>query len=233
MTAVEFLIAVAVVLAAAFLAAGWAEAIRSEAKQSMARGILAALDRALGEYHQATGFYPAAREDDPASVVEVLRTVPAARAVLSESLRGSAERGHDSTRPASSGMRATAGADFLACTVDPWGTPLRYLWDSGRHVEVRANAGRPVFLSAGPDRDFGDVVAANLGDNLRSDDPRGHVTAAATTMGGALGPGSDPAPEEGTDPVVVDSGINAKDDGPSRNDPPGVINDAQTNDRPD
>jgi len=154
MTFVELILAVLMTTALLFLLIGWMSNLRRTAKVELARTVLAHLDIALARYHRAHDQFPPVERSDTtqAAVVQLLnneRTRP-----IIESLPESVRRG--------------PGGRNL---VDPWGTPLRYLSESDNSEYVKANEGRPIFVSAGPDRDFGDHDRACIGDNLRSDDP--------------------------------------------------------------
>lgn len=151
MTVVVFI--VAVVLA---LLIGWTGIQQGEARQDLAVRMLADLDQALARYYRSTGSYPAYRGEDSAIQATV---------VLLD---------HSKTRPIleafPQGVWKGQGRRNL---VDPWGTPLRYYPADSDSRYVKAHSGRPipVFVSAGPDCDFGDDDPAAEGDNLRSDDP--------------------------------------------------------------
>jgi type II secretory pathway pseudopilin PulG len=154
MTLIEMTIVVIVIAAGLFLLVGWMDGLRRSAKHDLAVRMLADLDRALARYHRSTGFYPISYGSNSAdqAVVELL-SCDRSRSVL-EALPMVLWLG-----PARSNL------------VDPWGTPLRYFSAESDLPVVKANNGRPVFESAGPDRAFGDQDAAALGDDLRSDDP--------------------------------------------------------------
>ena len=154
MTFVELILAVLVTTALLFLMIGWMSNLRQTAKTDLARTMLAHLDIALARYHRANDQFPPVKGSDStqSAVVQLLN--------------------HERTRPVIESLPASVrrgpGGRNL---VDPWGTPLRYFSESEDSPFVKANEGRPVFISAGPDRDFGDHDAACIGDNLRSDDP--------------------------------------------------------------
>src|SRR5262249_4561919 len=78
--------------------------------------------------------------------------------------------------------------------IDSWGTPLRYHGDAQR-LDVRANGGRPIFVSAGRDRTFGELDLSGLADDLRSDDPQpdGDSEAEREPARGLDGPASRPS----------------------------------------
>ena len=157
MTLIEMTIVVFVLGAGLFLLAGWMSNVRQEARRDLAIRMLADLDRALSRYHRSTGAYPASKGLRPAA------TAVQATADLVE---------HERTRPILDALPTLLwqGLDKRTLT-DPWGTPLRYYPTTSDSPLVKANNGRPVFVSAGPDRLFGDVNPSGLGDDLRSDDP--------------------------------------------------------------
>ena len=154
MTLVEMTIVVILAGAGLFLLAGWMNNARQEAKRDLAIRMLSDLDRALARYHRNTGNYPGS-----------LGSNPAAQAV-SDLLD------HERTRPILETFPVALWQGPNKRTlVDPWGTPLRYYPATSDSPLVAANNGRPVFVSAGPDRVFGDTDPTGLGDDLRSDDP--------------------------------------------------------------
>ena len=154
MTLVEMTIVASLVVVSLFLLIGWTGNLRHDAKQALAARMLADLDIALARYHRATGSYPVSRGPNSAiqATVDLLdheKTQPILNALPLSVWKGPGRRN----------------------LVDPWGTPLRYYSaDSGSRY-VKANNGRPLFVSAGPDCDFGDDDPSKVGDNMRSDDP--------------------------------------------------------------
>ena len=155
MTLIEMTITVFLVGLLFFLLIGWMDAVRDRAKEDLAVRLLADLDNALARYRRDTGHFPIARGPDSAIPVVVdLLDHPRTREII-QSFPSCLWRGPDAQRR----------------LIDPWGTPLRYLSTDSNDPSVAANGGRPIFVSAGPDRDFGDVELAASGDNLRSDDP--------------------------------------------------------------
>ena len=154
MTLVEMTIVVFLVVVSLFLLIGWTGNTRQDAKRALAVRMLADLDTALARYHRATGSYPTSHGPDSAIQATVYLL------------------DHDKTRPMLLALPPSvwkgSGRRNL---VDPWGTPLRYFSADSNSPFVKANNGRPVFVSAGPDCDFGDNDPSKLGDNLRSDDP--------------------------------------------------------------
>lgn len=155
MTLIEMTITVFVISVLLFLLTGWMTQVREGAKEGLAVRMLADLDKALARYRRATGYYPVPRGTDSAIPVGLdLLDHPRTRDIIL-AFPKSLWRGPDAQRR----------------LVDPWGTPLRYLPPNSTDPAVLANGGRPIFVSAGPDRDFGDVDIAALGNNLRSDDP--------------------------------------------------------------
>ncbi|MBX3394931.1 MAG: type II secretion system protein [Phycisphaerae bacterium] len=155
MTLIEMTITIFLVSVMLFLLTGWMTMLRTRSKESLAIRMLADLDNALARYRRAEGQYPTYRGPDSA--------IPVVVDLLD----------HERTRSTIQAFPASLwrGPDLQRCLVDPWGTPLRYLPADSENPAVRANAGRPIFISAGPDRDFGDDDPAARGDNLRSDDP--------------------------------------------------------------
>lgn len=155
MTLIEMTITVFVVSVLLFLLTGWMTMMRADAKHNLAIRMLADLDEALARYRRATGSYPIARGPDSAIPVVVdLLDHPRTRSIV-EAFPKCLWRGPDGQRR----------------LVDPWGTPLRYVAPESGDPIVLANAGRPIFISAGPDQDFGEIDASAVGNNLRSDDP--------------------------------------------------------------
>jgi type II secretory pathway pseudopilin PulG len=137
-----------------FLLNGWMTTLREQTKRDLAIRLLTDLDQALARYHRACGVYPVSYGQDSA--------IPATVDLLD----------HDKTRPLLEALPPSLwrgpGRRNL---VDPWGTPLRYYDSPEDSPLVKANDGHPLFMSAGPDRDFGDRDGSRVGDNLRSDDP--------------------------------------------------------------
>ena len=151
---VEMTITVCLVSIAFFLLVGWMTSLRDSAKENLARRMLADLDEALARYRRATGSYPTSRGP--------MSAIPAVVDLLD----------HDKTRPIIEAFPSSLlSGPGLHRLLDPWGTPLRYLAAESESPIVKANGGRPVFISAGPDRDFGDFNPAAVGNNFRSDDP--------------------------------------------------------------
>ncbi len=161
MTLVEMVITVSIVGFGLFLLMGWMDSMRQDARRDLAIRMLSELDKCLARYHRSTGHYPRTSGPNAANW---------ATAALLD---------HGRTREALEAFPPSlwSGPGYKNL-IDPWGTPLRYhaeedgaRRDSRTSKIVRANSGRPVFESAGPDRDFGDTDPSRLGDNLRSDDP--------------------------------------------------------------
>lgn len=154
MTLVETVLTVSLVSFGLFLVAGWMSTMRGDAKHDLAVRMLADLDDALVRYRRATGMYPPTRGSESAiSAVVDLLDQEKSRPVI-ESFPASLRRGPNRYD-----------------LIDPWGTPLRYIGQNAGDPIVAANHGRPVFESAGPDGDFGELDTRGIGDNLRSDDP--------------------------------------------------------------
>jgi len=154
MTLTEMAVVVLMVGGGVFLLSGWMRGMREGAKRDLAVRMLVKLDQALARYHRATGAYPDPPSPDSALQATVYLLNHEKTRSLLESLPGAVWRGP--------GRRTL---------VDPWGTPLRYVTVRDDSAYVKANNNQPVFIAAGPDRDFGEVDPACIGDNLRSDDP--------------------------------------------------------------
>jgi Tfp pilus assembly protein PilE len=83
--------------------------------------------------------------------------------------------------PESAALLAELSPHLLNCEaavprcVDAWGTPIRFISpasvDSELQRRIQLAAGRAIFESAGPDRDFGERNPTRRIDNLRSDEP--------------------------------------------------------------
>ena len=153
MTLVEMAIVICLTGAAFYLLIGWMNEFQQRAKRDLALRLLADLDKSLSRYHRATGGYPPSYEPHSAITATVnFLDLDRTRSIM-ESL-----------------PECLWNEPTRRTLVDPWGTPLQY--HSGPDSQLaRANNGKPVFVSAGPDRDFGDMDTARMGDNLRSDDP--------------------------------------------------------------
>lgn len=156
MTLVEMIITVVVLGISLFLLTGWLGSVRESTKEALAIRMLADLDDALTRYRLATGEFPRSR--GPGSDIPVVLDL-----VAHEKSRPILERFPSQLWQGPGGSKRRL--------VDPWGTVLRYLSSDSNDGRVKANDGRPLFVSAGPDRDFGDVNPAAVADNLRSDDP--------------------------------------------------------------
>jgi len=154
MSAIRVLLSVCVTGLLLFFLVGWMTTLQGETKEELARRMLRDLDQALVRYRRATGSYPTSRGPNSA--------IPAVVDLID----------HEKTRPIlgafPSCLKRGPGRKRL---VDPWGTPLRYLPETSADPSANSNSGRPVFVSAGPDRDFGDRNPAARENNLRSDDP--------------------------------------------------------------
>jgi type II secretory pathway pseudopilin PulG len=154
MTLMEMAIAVLVIGAGLFLLVGWTRDVQTDARRKLAVRLLSELDKALAQYHRANERYPMSPGPNASNWVTVaLLDFDRTRKTL-DALPDSVWRG--------------PGKHVL---VDPWGTPLRYFPETVSSPYVKANNGRPLFVSAGPDGIFGDEDPTRMGDDLRSDDP--------------------------------------------------------------
>ena len=157
MTVPELALAMGVLGVVLVLLAGLIRHVRNDAKAEQSRRLLLALDEAIGRYQAAHGSYPPGSEDlSSAACLAALEGEAAAwEAVQSVSPLLVGESGEEKR-----------------CFRDGWGTPVRYLTGKGARKareRVRIHGGRPIFESAGPDRNFGDGYPASLPDNLATD----------------------------------------------------------------
>ena len=154
MTLVEMLIVGMIFAGGLFLLTGWMSTTRQASKHDLAVHMLEELDKALVRYHRSTNQFPPCYGPNSA--------ITAATVLLD----------HEKTREVLKDLPATLWRTSGQPTLlDPWGTPLRYYATAADSPAVKANNHRPLFVSAGPDRDFGDTNPSRVGDNLRSDDP--------------------------------------------------------------
>ncbi len=161
MTRVELLLVYVVLALATVLLAGVNGYVQREAKCRLAEDMLLTLRESLPAYHEAVGRYPAERPDHDAE--------QAIAALLSESASAEILKSWPLARTHMPGTELQL--------VDPWGSRFRYLirGDSvafGAQGSAMPPAGTvPLFESAGPDREFGDVDRSRAKDNLSSDIP--------------------------------------------------------------
>lgn len=174
-TLIETLLAAAVIGVVLAVVTLGVATVRSDLKRSQVVQLLATLDQAMSAYHQTTGQWPAApaakqggrtsAEDDGSAdrILTVLAAEPTSRAVL------------DTIEPMLQvkPIGETEGTTPFGMVQDAWARPLRCLTaDSASPLDreaVAVNAGRPIFVSAGPDGQFGASDLAAAADNLRSD----------------------------------------------------------------
>ena len=145
--------------------------VRVELETRQAWALLTTLDEALSAYHASTGGWPSGVEvtgdgaggrvgvgdgsESAGWVIRALDSVAASRAVLARI--GPALR---VSRPGRVGWTMR----------DAWGRDLRCLTRASPSLAdrqaVAANAGKPIFISAGVDRTFGTQEVAGGGDDL-------------------------------------------------------------------
>jgi type II secretory pathway pseudopilin PulG len=166
------------------------DGIRTELKRRQTLDLLETLDHALRAYHQATGAWPAdvvappetpsfrldnVHRTDPDAdsgdrVVTALASVAASRTIL-QTVPKTLRVTHGADRPTATAPGADSGG-----VRDSWGRPLCCLTAASpsavHRKAVAANENRPIFISAGPDGEFGFVDVSTASDNLRSDEPR-------------------------------------------------------------
>lgn len=149
--------------------------VRNDLKRGQVEQLLTQLDEALSAYHQATGFWPTdpgLKDNDRTSsdhdgsadrVIAVLAAEPTSRAILDTILPILRIQPIDKEERASK----------WSTVQDAWGHHLQCLTaDSKSPLDreaVAINNGRPIFISAGMDGQFGTRDIASAADNLRSD----------------------------------------------------------------
>ncbi len=163
MTFVELVIAVVVVVLFVSVLLGATRSVRRSAKRAQAVQLVAGLEKALSAYQAEHEVYPSGDEAGNAA--------GALHALLGD--RGPLPEGVDPVLVIRDRGRRTVR--------DPWGTRLRYITDRYAAEPDRAtiNLTRPVFVSAGPDRDFGDDDPTHNSDNIASDDQAAPAAAAS------------------------------------------------------
>ena len=155
LTVVELLALVLVIGGVVCFLLGLTDYVRKELKCAQCVRLLRLLDQALTRYQLAEHAFPAGRADaDSRQCLRLLAGHPSSGSLLgrlSPTLRGDSPSG--------------------PVVVDPWLQPLRYITDRADPERFRANGSRPIFESAGPDRDFGDHDPAASLDNIATDEP--------------------------------------------------------------
>ncbi len=154
LAAFEAILLLVIVAAALALLAGRAESARNRLRQDVAWRQLAVLREALVVYYLDTGSFPEGRPDLAATdAFKTMRALPSCGSVLAD-------------------WPAPAMAQPEAGPADPWRSAYRYISpDNDRTGQVADNGGWPVFVSAGPDGDFGDSAGPGAEtDNRRTDE---------------------------------------------------------------
>ena len=155
LTIVESATLILLLIAVLYALVGATDYVRRGLKRAQCARLLRALDHTLTGYQVAEGdFPPGAPDRQSRRCLQVLTTHPsfaALRQTLPPVLRDD--------RPG------------RAALTDPWSRPLRYITAASDPGRANANAGRPVFESAGPDRHFGDTDPGATLDNLATDEP--------------------------------------------------------------
>lgn len=160
MTRMELVLTYAVVALMMALMVGVGDYIQRESKGRLAEEMVLTLREAVVAYHAATGRYPPGHPDGRSEQA------------ITELLGDESSRGVLSDWP----VLPRHAPDPHLGFADPWGVAFRYR-ASAHHAEVPSltpGEGRdsmPVFVSAGPDRDFGDLDSRRQQDNLSSDIP--------------------------------------------------------------
>lgn len=154
-------------------------AVRDDLKRRRTETVLVLLDKALTAYHQTTGRWPmdpgdetrveVSSENDGSGdrVIAALATIPEARKALDQIPPAYRAAAPNIDAPAS-----LAGQPW-GTVHDAWGQRLRCITAESLLPSERdalaANAGKPIFISAGPDKRFGLQNRPNAADNIRSD----------------------------------------------------------------
>ncbi len=154
LAALEALLLLVIAAAGLALLAGQAEAVRDRLRQELASRQLAALREALTVYYLDTGTFPAGAADLSATdAFRRLRSSLPAGTVPADWPQAPREPGRDDP-------------------LDPWRRTYRYIGPGNDSAAQPAdNGGWPLFVSAGPDGDFGGP--GNPGaevDNRRTDE---------------------------------------------------------------
>ncbi|HUU84373.1 MAG TPA: hypothetical protein VM243_12790 [Phycisphaerae bacterium] len=157
---VETLVAGILLALLLWLLAGLYDRYLDRARTDQAVELIAALDRALTQYHETSGAWPQGNFDGTAKEpITALVHIPAAA---------------DRLKDVSVKVLHVATDGRIVCR-DPWGRRLRYVTDriadTDLQQRVQRNGGRPIFESAGPDGRFGRAGDAATADDIRSDEP--------------------------------------------------------------
>jgi len=136
------------------LLAGQMESFRGRLRQRLADEQLAVLHEALAVYFLQTGRFPPGRADlSPADAWRAMQASRAASVLAS--------------------WPCPVGTRRRQQPRDAWGRPFRYLsLEHDPDDRVLKNGHWPIFISAGPDGDFGDADASAESDNRRTNEPK-------------------------------------------------------------
>lgn len=152
MSLVEMAVVVLLLGIVLFLLAGLARTTRQRAKKDLTLRLLCALDEAMGVYIEQYGSPPPGDASGTAdrAIAALLKFGPSSAAL-------------DGLPPV---LRRRKGQAL----VDPWGVSLRYVTATHASVMMRnrvaTNGGRPIFDSAGPDRQFGSTAGRPDGSDI-------------------------------------------------------------------
>ncbi len=160
MTRMELVLTYAIVALAMALMVGVGDYIQRESKGRLAEEMVLTLREAVVAFHAANGRYPPGHPDGRSEHA------------ITEMLGDESSLGVLSDWPVPLRMDPGAQPAFA----DPWGVAFRYQAapHSAEGPSLTQGAVRgsiPVFISAGPDRDFGDSDSRRQQDNLTSDIP--------------------------------------------------------------
>lgn len=154
LTFLEAVVVFLFIAALLVLLAGQIESLRRRLRQDLADRQLAVLHEALVVYFLNNGEFPPGRTDLSATDAwHALCTSSAAGLLFAD---WPYPIGHRTQQP-----------------IDAWGRPYRYLsLEHDPRGRVVSNGNWPIFISAGPDGDFGDTDASAEADNRRTNEPR-------------------------------------------------------------
>ena len=141
-----------VIAGALALLAGQAEALRGRLRQKLATEQLRILQEVLVVYYLNVGSFPPGQENLSAGQAwDALQASSAVRGTLA-------------------GWTAPAARQTQDPPIDAWGRAYRYLTLANDVSDlVVSNGNWPIFVSAGPDGDFGDLDPSAEADNCRTD----------------------------------------------------------------
>ncbi len=175
----ETLIATVVIGLLLLVTAMGIDSVRTELRRQQVWSLLALLDQSLDAYHDATGRWPATQQPPTPSTTQQVEPSPDHYTTTCRQIITALSAMEQSRRllqdiPAI--LREQSPGDDQAPPFirDAWGTRLRCLAiDAPSRTDrqaVAARGNKPIFVSAGTDRQFGLADGVGEADNLRSDE---------------------------------------------------------------